>query len=56
MVVLDPLKITIDNYPHSKAIDVPVPNFPNKPELGSHSVTFDKIIYIERNDFAEVIH
>lgn len=54
MVVLDPLKITIENYPHNKPISVSVPNFPSKPELGSHSVTFDKVIYIESSDYMEV--
>jgi len=54
MVVLDPLKITMENYPQNKPIDVSVPNFPSKPELGSHNVTFDKVIYIEGNDFMEV--
>lgn len=54
MVVLEPLKITIENYPHTTAIKVSVPDFPNKPELGSHDITFDRIIYIERSDFMEV--
>lgn len=54
MVVLDPLKVSIENYPHNGPTNVSVPNFPNKPELGNHSVTFDKVIYIERSDFIEV--
>ncbi|KAK4872474.1 hypothetical protein RN001_014503 [Aquatica leii] len=53
MAVLDPLKIIIENYPHKGPIKVSVPNFPSKPELGSHNVAFDRIIYIEKNDFAE---
>lgn len=54
MVVLEPLKIIIDNFPNKSAIKIPVPNFPNKPELGTHDVTFNSVIYIERNDFMEV--
>lgn len=54
MTVIDPLKITIENYPNSVPIQINVPDFPNKPELGSHTVIFDKVIYIERNDFMEV--
>lgn len=54
MAVLDPLKITITNYPHDKATTVEVPNFPNKPEAGNHNVAFDRTIYIERDDFMEV--
>lgn len=54
MVVLEPLKITLTNFPYNEPIIVNVPNFPTKPEMGSHNVVFDKIIYIERNDFMEV--
>lgn len=54
MVVLDPLKITINNFPHKQAVKVSVPNFPNNPELGMHEVVFDKVIYIEKSDFMEV--
>ncbi|XP_050312303.1 probable glutamine--tRNA ligase [Anthonomus grandis grandis] len=54
MVVLEPLRVTIENYPHSKAVRIPVPDFPNKPEGGSHDVTFDRVIWIEKSDFMEV--
>lgn len=53
MAVLEPLKITITNFPHKESINVEVPNFPNKPEMGSHKVAFDKVIYIEKSDFME---
>ncbi|CAG9856151.1 unnamed protein product [Phyllotreta striolata] len=54
MVVLEPLKITIENFPHDKPVTISVPNFPAKPELGSHNITFDRTIYIETSDFMEV--
>lgn len=54
MVVLEPLKVVIENYPHKEGIKVPVPNFPSQPELGSHDVTLDQIVYIEKTDFMEV--
>lgn len=54
MVVLEPLKIVIENYPGKGPTKVPVPNFPNKPEVGNHTVTFDRVIYIEKSDFMEV--
>ncbi|XP_049818642.1 probable glutamine--tRNA ligase [Aethina tumida] len=54
MVVLEPLKITIENFPSDKPLKVNVPNFPNNPELGSHEVTFDKVLYIEKTDFIEI--
>lgn len=55
MVVLEPLKITIENFPAEKPINVDVPNFPNLPEFGNHTVVFNKIIYIEKTDFMEVV-
>ncbi|CAG9816307.1 unnamed protein product [Phaedon cochleariae] len=54
MVVLEPLKITIENFPGDRPLKISVPNFPNKPELGNHTVRFDRTIYIEKNDFMEV--
>ncbi|CAG9840357.1 unnamed protein product [Diabrotica balteata] len=54
MVVLEPLKITIENFPHSKPIALSVPNFPSKPELGSHDVILNRTIYIEKSDFMEI--
>lgn len=54
MVVLEPLKITIENFPSTSPIKISVPNFPNKPELGAHDVIFDRVIYIEKSDFMEV--
>lgn len=53
MVILDPLKITITNFPKENSKQVNVPDFPNEPEKGSHSVTFNKTIYIEASDFKE---
>ncbi|XP_047359748.1 probable glutamine--tRNA ligase [Vespa velutina] len=54
MVVLDPIKVTINNFPHSQVLKVLVPNFPNAPERGYHEITFDKVLYIEASDFREV--
>ncbi|KAK9874390.1 hypothetical protein WA026_002737 [Henosepilachna vigintioctopunctata] len=53
MVVLEPLKILIENYPFNKPVEIDVSLFPNNPELGSRKAKFDKIIYIERTDFME---
>ncbi|KAJ8975503.1 hypothetical protein NQ317_010618 [Molorchus minor] len=53
MVVLEPLEIIIENFPSDTPVRVQVPNFPNKPELGSHEVAFDRVVYIERTDFME---
>lgn len=53
LVVLDPLKITIKNFPHKESVEIQVPNYPSNPEKGSHSIWLDKVIYIERSDFSE---
>lgn len=53
MAVLEPLKVTIENYPHSSKIEVTAPNFPADESKGSHSATFDKVIYIDSCDFVE---
>ncbi|XP_029673330.1 probable glutamine--tRNA ligase [Formica exsecta] len=54
MVVLDPIKLTIKNFPHEKTIKLTVPNFPNEPERGHHEITFNEILYIEASDFKEI--
>lgn len=54
MVVLEPLKVTISNFPHENSIKLTVPNFPNEPDKGQHEIVFDEIVYIEASDFKEV--
>ena len=51
MAVLRPLKVIIDNYPEGKTEEISVEINPNKPELGSKTVTFSREIFIERDDF-----
>lgn len=53
MVTLEPLKITITNFPSDKPIQVTVPDFPNEPDKGSHPVVLTKVLYIEATDFKE---
>lgn len=54
MVVLEPIKLTIKNFPQDKAIKCTVFDFPNEPERGHHEITFDEILYIEASDFKEI--
>lgn len=51
LVVLEPLKIVLENYPHSSAIEIEVPNFPQNPEFGTHKIILDSVVYIEQSDF-----
>ncbi len=53
MAVLDPLKVTITNYPAERVEDIQSPNHPQKPELGNRVVPFTNELYIERDDFME---
>ena len=51
MAVLRPLKVVIDNYEDGKTEEIEVEINPNKPELGTKTVTFSKEIFIEQDDF-----
>lgn len=51
MVVLDPLKIVINNYPSDKFEVLKVINNPLNPKLGYRKIIFSKYIYIEKKDF-----
>lgn len=54
MAVLEPLKITITNFPYSQPEKLIIPDYPNNPEKGSHTVVFDKVVYIDQSDFKEI--
>ncbi len=54
MAVLDPIRVTITNYPKGKEETFPIPNNPTNSESGHREVAFSGEIYIEREDFAEV--
>ena len=52
MCVLDPLKVTIENYEGEEEIEASY--YPHDvPKEGSHKLPFAKEIYIERDDFME---
>jgi glutaminyl-tRNA synthetase len=53
MVVLEPLKVVITNYPEEKRETFEAENNPERPEEGSRMVPFGREIYIEREDFLE---
>lgn len=53
MAVMEPLKVTIENFPHESKIELFAPNFPADESKGSHSIHFDKVIYIDACDFVE---
>ncbi|XP_004537348.1 probable glutamine--tRNA ligase [Ceratitis capitata] len=51
LVVLEPLKITLINFPHDKPTEIEVPNFPQNPDAGCHHILLDRVVYIEKSDF-----
>jgi glutaminyl-tRNA synthetase len=52
MVVLDPIKLVIDNYPADKTEMIEADNNPEDPSAGKRLIPFSKELYIEREDFA----
>jgi glutaminyl-tRNA synthetase len=53
MGVLDPLKVTIANYPEGKDEELEAVNNPEDQSMGIRSVPFSRTIYIEKSDFME---
>ena len=53
LAVLRPLKVVIDNYPADQIDEFAAANHPQKPEMGSRTITFTREIFIEQDDFAE---
>jgi glutaminyl-tRNA synthetase len=53
MAVLDPLKITISNYPKGQTEDLEAVNNPEDENAGTRMIPFSREIYIEREDFME---
>ena len=54
MAVLNPLKVTIENYPDGESELLSVEVNPNDENAGTKNVSFSKNIYIEKEDFMEV--
>ncbi len=51
--VLEPLKVTLTNYPEGREESFELPNNPQKPEEGTRSLPFGPELWIERSDFME---
>lgn len=49
MAILEPLKVTLVNFTEQQILNVP--DFPQEPERGVHSVTLSSNLYIEQSDF-----
>ena len=53
MVVINPLKLTITNYPEDKEESVVSENNPEQESSGTRELPFSKHLYIEKEDFKE---
>ncbi|MDY0276953.1 MAG: glutamine--tRNA ligase/YqeY domain fusion protein [Acholeplasma sp.] len=51
MGVIDPLKVTITNYPKDTFEEIEVPYNSDNEELGTRKIVFSREIYIDREDF-----
>lgn len=51
--VLNPVKLIVTNYPEGKTEDMEAVNNPERPEDGTHTITFSRELWIERDDFME---
>ena len=53
MVVIDPVKLTITNYPEGKTEKLESEDNPEKDNIKKRIIPFNKHLYIEREDFKE---
>lgn len=54
MAVTRPIRLVLENYPEAQSEAFELPHHPQKPEWGTRSVSFGRVIYIEEDDFREV--
>ncbi len=53
LAVLNPLKVTITNYPEGQVEQMEVENNPEDERMGNRLMPFSRELYIERDDFME---
>ena len=51
--VINPVKLTITNYPEEQVEELTAINNPERPEDGTHTIEFCRELWIERDDFME---
>src|SRR5512146_1479523 len=51
MGVLEPVKVTITNYPEGQVEELEAVNNPEDPAAGTRKVPFSRVIYIDKDDF-----
>ena len=53
MAVLNPLRVVIENYPEGQVEEMEAINNPEDESMGTRTVPFSRVLYIEREDFRE---
>ena len=53
MAVINPVKLTVTNYPEGKSEVFEVENNPLDPAAGTHEITFSRNLWMEADDFLE---
>jgi len=53
MAVLRPVRVVIENYPEGQVEHLDAVNNPEDASMGTRSVPFSRVLYIERDDFME---
>jgi glutaminyl-tRNA synthetase len=53
MVVLNPLRIVLENYPEELVEEMDAVNNPEDPSAGTRKVPFSRVLYVEQDDFRE---
>ena len=52
--VLKPIKVVLTNWPEGEKRELVVENHPKNPDMGTHTVTLSREIWIDAEDFMEV--
>ncbi len=55
MAVINPIKIVIENYSEEKIESLKAPNHPQNDTMGNREIFFSREIFIDQEDFKEVI-
>ncbi len=53
-VILDPIKLTISNYPEGQTEKLVLENSQTVEGMGTREITFSKHLFVERDDFMEI--
>ena len=53
-VIMDPIKLTITNYPEGQLEKLPLENSQTVEGMGTREISFGKHLYVDRDDFMEV--